>query len=222
MMRDEFVVPERMQTPWALVAARGPVRPEPEKQDTQALEMEQARERFESCGIGRRFHAADFRTMKPIDQGQGRAIRECEEYAEGDGPRAGAGALLIGDPGRGKTHILAAILRRCAERGLSVCYLTAEAFFLGLRSSMDARHGETEIEYLHRLGRYQVLALDDLHTLTEGEGYQYRTLWYLLDLRYSDCRATLCASNLKLAQFKERIDHRTRRRLEAEVVSISE
>ncbi len=136
------------------------------------------------------------------------------------GAMAGDGIMLIGDPGAGKTYLLAAALREMARHGKAVKYLTVEGFFVGLRGCMGPGAKLSESEYLASLKEPDFLVLDDLQYIQDGESYQRRMLWLLLDMRYADCRATLTASNRTIAELRDMFDQRTLRRFEAEVIAI--
>lgn len=171
--------------------------------------------------VGRRFRSVrldTYDTPTPEHRAALDACRiACSSFDHGDG------LLLLGEPGGGKTHLLAAMLRVAVEAGRSVHILTAEEFFLGLRACMD--EGRSESRYLSGLAGVDVLALDDLYCLAASRGgneesYQYRMLWHLLDRRYADARPTLASTNRDLKEFREMIDERTRRRLEAKIVLV--
>jgi DNA replication protein DnaC len=193
--------------------------------DRVARARDHATEAMRACGIGERFEGKRLDDWMAKTPAQFEALRMCRGLVTRDDLRIpapverGDGALLVGKPGRGKTHLLAGLLWECATRGLSVAYLTSEEFFVGLRDAMKER-GSGEKEYIQSLIVPRVLALDDLFALTEKGGYQYRQLWALLDARYRKCRSTLAATNLSLTEFRERFDERTRRRLEAVVVPV--
>ncbi|MDR1518958.1 MAG: ATP-binding protein [Planctomycetota bacterium] len=184
-------------------------------------ERRRLEEAWKSSGVGRRFlpaRLANYETPSPAHRAAAAACREAvEAFAEGNG------LLLAGEPGGGKTHLLCGMLFEALERGLSVRYLAAEDFYLGLRSRMD--EGLSESGYIDRLASADVLALDDLYCLAAAksahdESYQYRMLWILLDRRYREARATVAGTNRPLKDFREMLDERTRRRLEAKVVRV--
>lgn len=195
--------------------------PSPQESASRASEaMERAAESaIQRCGIGRRFWGASL-TDNPRTAAQGAALDALRSFC-GTGAMDGEGVMLIGAPGLGKTHLLAAVLREMARQGKAIGYITVEGFFVGLRSCMGSAAKQSEAEYLHRLKEPQFLVLDDLQSIQDGESYQRRMLWLLLDMRYADCRATLTASNRTLAELRDMIDARTLRRFEAEVIAIA-
>jgi DNA replication protein DnaC len=173
-------------------------------------------------GVGRRFAAARLDTYDTPTTAHVNALRSCRQAVEQ--LDKGDGILLLGEPEGGKTHLLAGMLHAAIANGLTARYITAEDFYLGLRACMDGK-GQTESAYLISLANPDVLALDDIYTLAIAksggeESYQYRMLWTLLDRRYREAKATLASTNRSLDQFRDILDSRTRRRLEAKVVLV--
>lgn len=181
------------------------------------------REAFAESGItpNCRFWGASLDNYDTPTKEHCKALEACRAWSR-DRDR-GDGLLLLGEPGSGKTHLLIAMLREEIRAGRRGKILTAEEFFLGLRSCMDLK--VTESGYLNKLIEVDVLALDDLYCLAASKSghdgsYQYRMLWHLLDRRYFNARPTLASTNRRLADFKDMIDERTRRRLEATIVNV--
>lgn len=179
-------------------------------------------EAWRNSGVGRRFLSSRLDNYETHTPEHKTALAVCRQ-AVGEF-RAGGGVLLLGDPGGGKTHLLCGMLFEAVNRGMSVRYITAEDFYLGLRSRMD--EGLSESGFIDRHSRPDVLALDDLYCLAAAksahdESYQYRMLWTLLDRRYRDARATIVSTNKPLKEFKEMLDERTRRRLEARMAWVT-
>ena len=179
------------------------------------------REAWEKSGVGRRFRDSRLDNYQAPTESHSAALAACRQAVDDFG--AGGGALLLGDPEGGKTHLLCGMLLEAAIRGMTIRYITAEDFYLGLRSRMD--DGLSESGFIDRLTSPDVLALDDLYCLaaaksTHDESYQYRMLWTLLDRRYRDAKATIAGTNKPLEEFRDMLDERTRRRLEARVVHV--
>ncbi len=152
------------------------------------------REAWSSSGVGARFRYSRLDSYETPTDGHCVALAACRQAVEGFG--AGDGLLLLGDPGGGKTHLLCGMLFEAAQLGMSIRYVTAEDFYIGLRSRMDEPGGLSENGLLDKFARPDVLALDDLYCVAAAksaheESYQYRMLWALLDRRYRECRATI-------------------------------
>jgi DNA replication protein DnaC len=195
-----------------------PADPFADEADGEPTDEERFRETLRKAGIRARFAECTLASYIPRTPAQTEALQTCRAYALGN-CGSDQGLLLMGEPNGGKTHLLIGILRAWLERGKRCHYLTAEKFFVGLRSTFNER-GNTERDYLDRLIGYDLLVIDDLHALTDGEGYQYRMLWHLLDERYCEKRPTLASTNKTLDEFKGLLDQRTRRRLQATLVMV--
>ncbi len=197
---------------------------EEERRRTEQEEAETRRriaERWAASGVGRRFLSSRLGNYQTPTGEHAAALKVCRQAV--DAFADGEGVLLLGDPEGGKTHLLCGMLFEAAKRGQSIRYITAEDFYLGLRGRMDS--GLSESGFIDKLVRPDVLALDDLYCLAAAksaheESYQYRMLWTLLDRRYRDAKSTITSTNKPLADFKEMLDERTRRRLEAKVVRV--
>lgn len=176
---------------------------------------------WETSGVGRRFQSSRLDSYKTPTKEHMAALAVCRGVVADF--ETGGGVLLLGDPEGGKTHLLCGMLFEALQSGRTVRYLTAEDFYLGLRCRMD--EGLSESGFIDNLVRPDVLALDDLYCLAAAksahdESYQYRMLWTLLDRRYREARSTITSTNKPLKEFKEMLDERTRRRLEAKVVRV--
>jgi len=171
-------------------------------------------------GIQKRFLESSLDNYKPKTDAQEKALTWCREYCADLAGTKGVGAVFIGEPETGKTHLLCSILREYAKQKITVRYNTVEEFFLDLQETFGERSG-SEKEIIDRYVKPQILVLDDLHHIKNADhDWQYKRLWYLLDKRYAQVKATLTSSNKGLGEIKDMLDHRTRRRLQAEVISV--
>ncbi len=114
---------------------------------------------------------------------------------------AGLGAVLVGGPGVGKTHIAVSVLKHMAEEHeWSGVFLSAPEFLFNLRATFDRPRGEagdTEQRLMARALEAEVLVLDDvrLSDLTPwGRGVMYR----LINGRYEQQRPLLVTTNVDL------------------------
>jgi len=172
------------------------------------------------AGVGKRFIGETLLSYKPKNDTQGDAIQACFNYCEKNMAKGGRGLILIGKPNTGKTHLLTGIMRYYLNSGMRCRYTTVEDFFFALQSTFNSKDIR-ELDVINGMIEPQLLVLDDLQSLkNQDDAWQYRRLWYLLDKRYADCKATLVSTNKTLSGFKEMIDERTGRRLQAEVIAL--
>ena len=175
---------------------------------------------FKVPGLGKRFQDCRLATYEPHTATQIAALDYLKTYCRDKVAYEGDGFLLVGKPGLGKTHLISSVLSYYGRNGKDVRYVTAEEIFIELRATMNDNTGTSELAYLRGLVSPAILAIDDLHVITGNEGYQYRSLWYVLDKRYQQMKATIVATNKPIDEFKEVIDERTRRRLQAKAITI--
>lgn len=88
---------------------------------------------------------------------------------------------LMGNPGCGKTHLLAAVSNNLLSKGIEVFYFP---WVEGMKELTNADF-EQKQDIIHRMQQCEVLFLDDLF---KGRGkptdYQFETAWAVLNYRY--------------------------------------
>lgn len=91
------------------------------------------------------------------------------------------GIALLGNPGSGKTHLLAAVSNNLLSKGVEVFYFP---WVEGMKELTSADF-EQKQEIIHRMQKCEVLFLDDLF---KGRGkptdFQFETAWAVLNYRY--------------------------------------
>ena len=117
----------------------------------------------------------------------------CRKYAQTFGP--GSGSLLFsGATGLGKTFLSACIARQVADRGFSVIYDTAIRLF----ADFEAEKFGSQEENRGRSRKYlecDLLIIDDLGTEMTTQ-FTISTLYYLINARMMEDRATIISTNL--------------------------
>jgi DNA replication protein DnaC len=98
--------------------------------------------------------------------------------------------LLYGLPGRGKTHLAAALARAWRARWCDVAWLICE-----VRSSFGARADRSELEILRDYAEAPVLVLDDILSVAPTD-YAMATIQALLTRRISYERPTIVTLNV--------------------------
>lgn len=91
------------------------------------------------------------------------------------------GIALMGNPGSGKTHLLAAVTNNLLSKGVEVFYFP---WVEGMKELTNVAFEEKQ-DIIHRMQRCEVLFLDDLF---KGRGkpteFQFETAWAVLNYRY--------------------------------------
>lgn len=109
--------------------------------------------------------------------------------------------LFVGATGLGKTFLSACIARTVAEKGYSVCYVSAEAMFSDFETDKFHPHpdGSLSRKYLS----CDLLILDDLGTEMTTQ-FTVSALYQVVNTRLMEGRPTLISTNLPLAELEGR------------------
>ena len=130
---------------------------------------------------------------------------------------AGKGLYLWGSAGAGKSHAMAALMRRYILSGLSVRRIQWGMLTLELRDTFG--QGGTEFLALKPYFESDILLLEDVGTTVSIDvretDFVLRTLLLLLDERLENCRVTFVTSNKSPEQLGRSFDSRVESRLYA-------
>ncbi len=105
---------------------------------------------------------------------------------------------LVGKPGTGKSHVMAAIGRALVERGSSVHYTTVAAL---IEKLLAAKRDLRLVRELKRLDRFECLALDDIGYVQQDRA-EMEVLFTLLAERY-ERKSVMITSNLVFSQWDQ-------------------
>jgi len=189
-----------------------------------ARKADEERERFErrrkhltdllqASAIPARFVARTFDGFVAPTPAHQHALTVCRDYAEQfDGfARRGAGLILSGRPGTGKSHLAAAILQVLVERR-SVLYTTCMDLIRAVRETWRRDSDRTATQVLNALQRLDLLAIDEVGVQTGTENEQ-AILFDVLDRRYREVKPTILLTNLDKGGLQEFVGERTFDRL---------
>jgi DNA replication protein DnaC len=138
----------------------------------------------------------DFKVNPDDPSPLAKAKREMREFADTARPghtRFGKG--LVGGPGRGKTHLLAAALARLTlGRGIPARYIEIGFLFADLKNAINDPRARATVDKVDELAAVDVLAIDELG---KGRGSQFEeeVLDELIGRRYNTGKLTLFATN---------------------------
>lgn len=166
----------------------------------------------DAVGIPRRFSHAELGAT-----GLHKTLREYADtldahLADGDG------LVLIGPPGTGKTHALAAMLLHLADRHAEkviarangLAYRNAEYLGLDLRDTFKGRH-RSEVDVLQPYLDARLLVLDEVGAAADD--HARKSLATILCSRYEDARPTILAGNLSRTELEQYLGARVADRL---------
>jgi DNA replication protein DnaC len=169
-------------------------------QKQQALERREIRQKRVSdmlnrSAVPRRYLAA---SLDDKQQAQAKAYVEAKAFVDGfDGRlKTGAGMLVWGDVGTGKTHLVCAIANALISQLRPVVYCTAlEAVTLVRATWKRGNDGMTEYDVYARFGDPELLIIDEIG-VQMGSDFERMVLTSIADIRSRNCRPTIIVSNL--------------------------
>ena len=122
--------------------------------------------------------------------------RMLPSLCEGGFAERGENVLVFGLPGRGKTHLVAAIGHELVQRGVSVLFVAAFALVQRLLAARRALALEAA---LHELDGYDVVIIDDIGYIQQDRD-EMEVLFTFLAERY-ERRSVMITSNLVFSQW---------------------
>lgn len=164
-------------------------------EERKAISQKRASDLMCRTAIPTRFRDAD---LKPKTADQVKAYAEGREFVEDfQGKlKTGAGMVLWGDVGTGKTHLACAIANALISQLRPVLYCTAlEAVMLIKASWKRGTDGMTEYDIYGRFGEPQLLIIDEIG-VQGGTDFERMVLTSIADIRSRNCLPTIIVSNL--------------------------
>lgn len=168
---------------------------------------------IEEAAIPRRFIGRSFDNFRAATDAQKSALNIARQYAaDFDGNlRRGAGLVLSGMPGTGKSHLAAAVLQAIMPRHCGM-YTTAMNVIRAVRGTWRKDSEKSESQILGILGSVPLLVLDEIGVQYGTDGEQ-TILFDVLDKRYRDMMPTILLTNEDKEGFKRFIGARSFDRL---------
>lgn len=153
------------------------------------MNNERMQENLNQSGIGKRFLNESFDTWKAITDEDKNALEKIKRFVELKDKNDKV-LLLIGDKGRGKTHLAASILRITGGK-----YLSAPELIFQFEAAQDFNSDIKRINLMQEFKTINMLVIDEI-----GRGYYNDKEEFLLDLiineRYNNKLPTVLISNL--------------------------
>ena len=163
---------------------------------------ERADRMLQAARIPARYAHCTFESFEIHDPTHERALRRAREWADLY-PVVDQGLLLLGGPGRGKTHLAVAVAAELVRaKGVLVRFHEQRALLKALQGTFESGADARESEVLRPVLDVDVLILDDL-------GAGRTTLWardVLHDIiahRYNEQKTLIITSNLRVGDETE-------------------
>lgn len=178
--------------------------------------MEAHKHAVKTLALQPRFRNASFKEFKKDLQPV--AYKIAGEFAKGYEPgKEKKGLYFYGEPGSGKTHLMAAIANYLIHKE-NVRFITSPELLLSIRKAFGSTVSEEGL--LDQLSKVPLLIIDDIGSEKPTEWVQ-ETLFVLIDRRYTNLMPTLFTSNYSLDELKDRLGYRTASRI-AEMTQVVE
>lgn len=181
--------------------------------DARTSDLERARKAAEAAidaaAIPARFRTRTFGSFVADTDGLAKALATVKAYADEFKRhlRTGAGLILTGPPGTGKSHLAAATLLQLAPDHLCL-YTTVSQLIRAVRDTWRKDSETSEKQLIKRLGSdVDLLVLDEVG-VQYGTDAERNLLFDILDRRYADMRPTILLSNLHGDGLKEVLGER--------------
>lgn len=169
---------------------------------------------FDASGLVGRNAEATIGGYAVEDPKQAAAVAATQHVLDAMVRGDGAGAMLVGLPGTGKTHLLAATVRAAIfDHNKVALYTTQRQLIRVIRDTWRREAEQSEAEVIERYAGADLLALDELGLTSTSEN-EAALLFDVLDGRYARRLPTLIASNLPPKQLQAAIGDRLWDRLQ--------
>ena len=203
----KYCKPCEAENEWAAEADRA----EAHMRARAARHREVVAEIKEAGMLGERFGACTFDGWQEV-KGTEAAVRECIEFVKGERWKSGAGLILTGATGCGKSHLAAAVLNALAEQEYRVCFANVPELFAKVRQSFGDDAEVREAKLMEPVLDAGVTVLDDVGAEKASDWTQER-IYQIVDYRYRRKASTILTSNLDAAGLEKAIGSRSMDRL---------
>lgn len=156
--------------------------------------------RFENCSFG---------TYKTFEANAKKAMEQCVGYTNNFDRfrKTGAGLILCGMVGTGKTHLAISVGKELSKRGNDCHYTNLSSLIRLVRSSWSDRD-INEDQVLDKLYRYDLLIIDEIG-IQSGTENERNIIFEVINGRYERVKPTIIISNLSESEIEDMISVRS-------------
>jgi DNA replication protein DnaC len=172
------------------------------QQENRLREWEQ---KLASARLRKKFRKRTFANFKVVADNR-IAYEAAWDYAQNftDYRETGRSLLFLGDVGRGKTHLAAAILQEVLRQGYDGVFVVVIELLNEIRESYE-NLGKKESDLLKVVKEVDLLVLDDLAAAERFTEWEKGKLYEIINARYEDEKPTIITTNRTISWIEERL-----------------
>lgn len=187
------------------------------EQRAQAAQLlqRQVERRFQMSALPPRYLTRTFDNYRAETEGQQKALVVTQRYAENFDHcmETGAGMILAGRPGTGKTHLACAIANDLIQQGRTALFITVASLLRKIRETYGNREGgKTEQQVFNELRQIDLLIVDEVG-VQRGTESEEHLLFEVLNERNAYYRPTILISNLNAKDMTAYVGERSMDRM---------
>ena len=168
---------------------------------------------FKNSGIPPRYTTRTFANYHADTEHQKKALSTAVNFSKLImDKRNGAGLIMSGNVGTGKTHLACAVANEFIKSGGSVLFITVAAIVRKIRETYSRNATKTEQEAIDEFRDIDLLVIDEIG-LQKGTESEEHLLFEVINERYSYYKSTILMSNMNADEIKQYIGSRAMDRM---------
>lgn len=174
----------------------------------------QLRQRISASLVPEKYLTRSFENYRAETDAQQRALEISQRFANhfSQFKRTGAGLIMTGRPGTGKTHLACAIANQLVGAGSSVLFITVSKMIRKIRETYRRDSAHTEQQIIDSLRDVDLLIIDEVG-IQRGTESEEHLLFEVLNERNAVFGPTIILSNLTVEEIKAYVGERALDRL---------
>lgn len=183
------------------------------EQRQQEAETRLLRRKLAATGLRKKFLSRNFENFN-VTKLNRPAFEAARAYAEKFSAhnQNGRSLFLVGDTGRGKTHLAAAIVKDIVSQGYQAAFVVTIELLSDIRATYQTEV-KTEWQLLSPLKQVDLLVLDDISALDQYSDWEKGKIYELINMRYESEKPLVVTCNKMVGWVKDRLGQKVVDRL---------